>query len=113
MKHATGILNAKFKDKEELHLAYMPFIKNGGLFIQSTAPYKMNEDVFSLISLPNEDRKIPVAGKIVWLNTSSNLGHPQGVGIQFVDSAENAEFKAQIEAILLAYKPKSPVAHTM
>jgi Tfp pilus assembly protein PilZ len=32
-----GLLTLTIKDKSALYLAYMPFVKNGGLFIPPTA----------------------------------------------------------------------------
>lgn len=103
----SGILSVKFNDKEDLYKCYMPFIKNGGLFIMTRNPHKINSEVFALVTLPNEERKIPLAGKIVWLNTANNMGHPQGIGIQFADSPQNSELKIQIEALLATYKSKT------
>ncbi len=32
-----GLLTLTIKDKSALYMAYMPFVKNGGLFIPTTA----------------------------------------------------------------------------
>ena len=41
-----GLLTLTIKDKSALYLAYMPFIKNGGLFIPTNSSYKLGDEVF-------------------------------------------------------------------
>ena len=58
------------RDKVVLHNYYMPFIKNGGMFIANRTEYDLEDDVFILLSLMDEAEKIPVAGKVVWIARS-------------------------------------------
>ena len=60
-----GILSLTIKDKSALYAAYMPFVKGGGLFIPTTKPYHLGDEVFLLLSLMDEAERIPVAGRIV------------------------------------------------
>jgi type IV pilus assembly protein PilZ len=63
----NGILSLTIKDKSVLYAAYMPFIKNGGLFIPTSKSYKLGDEVFMLLNLMDEPEKIPVAGKVTWI----------------------------------------------
>lgn len=63
----NGILSLTIKDKSVLYAAYMPFIKNGGLFIPTNKSYKLGDEVFMLLNLMDEAEKIPVAGKVAWI----------------------------------------------
>lgn len=63
----NGILSLTIKDKAVLYAAYMPFIRNGGLFIPTSKTYRLGDEVFMLLSLMDEPEKIPVAGKVVWV----------------------------------------------
>lgn len=63
----NGILSLTIKDKSVLYAAYMPFIRNGGLFIPTNKTYKLGDEVFMLLNLMDEPEKIPVAGKVVWI----------------------------------------------
>ena len=56
-----GILSLKISDQNMLYHSYMPFLKNGGLFIPTNKDYQMGEEVFILLSLMDEPEKIPVA----------------------------------------------------
>ena len=41
-----GILSLTIKDKSALYAAYMPFVKNGGLFIPTNKAYNLGDEVF-------------------------------------------------------------------
>ena len=62
-----GLLTLTIKDKSALYLAYMPFIKNGGLFIPTNSSYKLGDEVFMLLNVMGEEEKIPVAGRVIWI----------------------------------------------
>ena len=64
------------KDKVVLHNYYMPFIKNGGLFIANRTEYDVGDDVFILLNLMGESEKIPVAGKVAWIAKKTVLRAP-------------------------------------
>ncbi len=67
-----SILSLSIKDKSTLYAAYMPFIKNGGLFIPTNKQYKINDEVFMLLTLLDEKEKLPVAGTIVWITPTGS-----------------------------------------
>jgi type IV pilus assembly protein PilZ len=58
-----GLLTLTIKDKSALYLAYMPFVRNGGLFIPTNSSYQLGDEVFMLLNLMGENEKIPVAGR--------------------------------------------------
>ena len=70
-----GILSLNIKDKAVLYAAYMPFIKEGGLFIPTAKHYDLGDEVFMLLSLMDEKEKIPVAGKIIWITPKGAQGN--------------------------------------
>ena len=43
----NGILSLTIKDKAVLYAAYMPFVKNGGMFIPTSKSYKLGDEVFA------------------------------------------------------------------
>jgi len=57
-----GLLTLTIKDKSALYLAYMPFVRNGGLFIPTNSNYRLGDEVFMLLNLMGEEEKLPVAG---------------------------------------------------
>jgi type IV pilus assembly protein PilZ len=78
-----GLLTLTIKDKSALYLAYMPFIKNGGLFIPTNSSYKLGDEVFMLLNVMGEEEKIPVAGRVIWITPKGAQGkRTAGIGVQ-------------------------------
>ncbi|NIR32377.1 MAG: pilus assembly protein PilZ [Gammaproteobacteria bacterium] len=108
-----GILSLAIKDKSALYAAYMPFIKNGGLFIPTTKPYKLGDEVFMLLTLMEEKDKLPVAGRIVWITPKGAQGsRTSGVGVQFSE-LDKGQTKNKIENYLAAALKSERQTHTM
>ena len=62
-----GILSLAVKDKAALYSAYMPFVKNGGIFVPTPKRYFLGDEVFLLLTLPDSSERLPVAGKVIWV----------------------------------------------
>ncbi len=108
-----GILSLAIKDKSSLYTAYMPFIKNGGLFIPTNKKYKLGDEVFMLLTLMEEKEKLPVAGKIVWITPTGSQGNRlAGIGVQFSDR-DNGQIRNKIEGYLAGALKSDRQTHTM
>jgi len=108
-----GILSLTIKDKGALYAAYMPFVKNGGLFIPTNKSYKLGDEVFMLLTLMEETEKIPVAGKIVWVTPQGAQGNrAAGVGVQFSD-LDGGAARNKIETYLAGALKSDRSTHTM
>ena len=108
----SGILSLAIRDKAVLYSAYMPFLKNGGLFIPTSRPYQINDEVFLLINLMDEPDKIPVVGTVVWITPPGAQGNrTAGIGVQFSDSDDTAVRK--IETYLAGLLDSDRPTHTM
>ena len=108
-----GLLNLTIKDKSALYLAYMPFVKNGGLFIPTNTLYRLGDDVFMLLSLMGEDEKLPVAGKVIWVTPKGVTGRRvAGIGVQFSDQ-DRGNTQRKIEAYLAGALGGDKATHTM
>jgi Tfp pilus assembly protein PilZ len=68
------LLTLTIKDKSALYLAYMPFVKNGGLFIPTNSNYRLGDEVFMLLNLMGEEEKLPVAGRVIWMTPKGAQG---------------------------------------
>lgn len=109
----NGILSLTIKDKAVLYAAYMPFVKNGGLFIPTNKPYKLGDEVFMLLTLMEETEKLPVAGKIVWVTPPGAQGNKAaGIGVQFSDQ-DNGQTRNKIEGYLAGALSADRPTHTM
>jgi len=113
MPGRQGILSLTIKDKSALYAAYMPFVKNGGLFIPTNKVYKLGDEVFMLLTLMDESEKIPVAGKIVWITPKgAQSNRAAGVGVQFSD-LDNGAARNKIETYLAGAMKADRTTHTM
>ncbi len=108
-----SILSLSIKDKSALYAAYMPFIKNGGLFIPTNKQYKLGDEVFMLLTLLDEKEKLPVAGTIVWITPTGSQGNrAAGVGVQFSEQ-NNGQAQKKIETYLAGALQSDRPTHTM
>ena len=76
-----GLLTLTIKDKSALYLAYMPFVKNGGLFIPTNSNYRLGDEVFMLLNLMGEEEKLPVAGRVIWVTPKGVAGRRVAGGV--------------------------------
>ena len=94
-----GVISLALKDKAELYAAYVPYVKNGGVFYRTNRPYELGDEVFLLLTLMDDPERHPVAGKVVWLSQKSTGGRPVGVGIQFTGD-NSADVQKKIDTLL-------------
>lgn len=108
-----GILSLSIKDKNALYAAYMPFIKNGGLFIPTKREYEMGEEVFMLLNLMEETERLPIAGTIIWKTPAGAEGYrAAGIGVQFSDQ-DGGVARNKIENYLAGSLESDRTTHTM
>ncbi len=108
-----GLLTLTIKDKSALYLAYMPFIRNGGLFIPTNSPYQLGDEVFMLLNLMGEEEKIPVAGHVVWLTPKGAQGkRAAGIGVQFSEQ-DNGATRHKIDNYLAGALGGEKPTHTL
>lgn len=94
-------------DLQSLHSSYMPFIKEGGIFVPTAQHFELHDEVVLQLRLVHENKKLTIAGRVVWL--SSGMGHrgtKPGVGVQFM--GENRTRIRQFIEELLGDLLKSP-----
>ena len=108
-----GILSLTIRDKSSLYAAYMPFIKNGGLFIPTNKSYKIGDEVFMLLTLTDSKEKLPVAGRVVWITPKgAQENRTAGIGVQFSE-LDKGQTKNKIENFLAAALKSDRQTHTM
>jgi type IV pilus assembly protein PilZ len=96
-----SVIQLVFREKGALYAAYMPVLTDGGLFVPTTREYKLGEDIYLLLSLPDDPQRFPVAGKVVWITPPNTPGgRTQGVGVRFPNDEKSRQLKLKIEEIL-------------
>lgn len=89
------------KEKAALYAAYIPLFAEGGIFVPTQRDYRLGDDVYVLLTLPDDPQRYPVAGRVAWVTPERAPGNrTQGVGIQFPKDEKSAQLKAKIEQIL-------------
>lgn len=77
-------ITCSFSTEAALYLAYMPFIKGGGLFIRTNPSYSLRDSVLLTINFFNEAESHNIKGRVVWITPKgAQGGKPPGIGIQF------------------------------
>lgn len=109
-----GILSLAVKDKASLYNAYMPYLKYGGIFVPTPKRYFIGDEVFLLLTLPEANERLPVAGKVVWVTPTGAQGNRiAGIGVQFAETAEGENVKGKIETLLAGTLNADKPTHTM
>ncbi len=102
-----GSLSMAISDKVALHACYMPFIKDGGIFVPTTERFALHSEVVLQLRLVTEGKKLLIPGRVVWLATGmGQRGTSPGVGLQFIGE-HRARVRQFLEEILgdLAREP--------
>ncbi|UUC95437.1 PilZ domain-containing protein [Comamonas sp. C11] len=96
-----SVMQLAIKEKAALYAAYIPLFAEGGIFVPTQRDYRLGDDVYVLLTLPDDPQRYPIAGRVAWVTPERASGNrTQGVGIQFPKDAKSAELRAKIEQIL-------------
>lgn len=96
-----SVIQLVFREKGALYAAYIPAFTDGGLFVPTTRDYRLSEDIYLLLSLPDDPQRYPVAGKVAWITpANASGGRTQGVGVRFPGDEKTRLLRAKIEEIL-------------
>lgn len=108
-----GLLTLTIQAKSALYLAYMPFIRNGGLFIPTNSSYKLGDEVFMLLNVMGEEEKIPVAGRVIWITPKGAQDkRTAGIGVQFSEQ-DRGNTQKKIETYLAGALGGDKPTHTL
>jgi type IV pilus assembly protein PilZ len=96
-----SVIQLSIKEKAALQAAYIPAFTDGGVFIPTAREYSLGDDVYVLLSLPDDTQRYPVAGKVAWVTPAKAAGgRTQGVGIVFPKDDKSRALRLKIEEIL-------------
>lgn len=99
-----SVIQLSIKEKAALYAAYIPMFTEGGVFIPTSREYGLGDDVYVLLSLPEDTQRYPVAGKVAWVTPAKAAGgRAQGVGILFPKDEKSHALRLKIEEILGAH----------
>jgi type IV pilus assembly protein PilZ len=96
-----SVIQLVFREKGALYAAYIPLMADGGLFVPTTREYKLSDDIYLLLSLPDDPQRYPVAGRVAWITpANASGGRTQGVGVKFPNDEKTRLLKVKIEELL-------------
>ena len=96
-----SVIQLAIKEKAALYAAYIPLFSEGGIFIPTSREYKLGDDIYVLLSLPDDTQRYPVAGKVAWVTPAkASSNRTQGVGILFPKDEKSKALKTKIEELL-------------
>ena len=109
-----SVLSLPIKEKAALYAAYMPFLTNGGIFVPTSKPYKIGDEIYLILTLMDDATKYPIAGKIAWITPAgANNNKAQGIGVHFSGDESGVRVKLRIEELLGAAIGSSRATHTL
>ena len=77
-------ITLEIQSQLELNHAYMPFIVDGGLFIQVKEDFNLGDEVVINAVLPGMKEAISIEGRVVWITPKNALDSIfSGIGVQF------------------------------
>ena len=98
------VIQLSIKEKAALYAAYIPIFTEGGIFVPSSKSYRLGQDVYVLLTLPEDPHRYPIAGKVAWITPPHATGaRTQGIGIRFPNDEKSVQLKKRIEEILGAH----------
>ena len=109
-----SVLSLPIREKAALYAAYMPFLTNGGIFVPTSKPYKLGEEIYLILSLMDDVTKYPIAGKIAWITPAgANNNKVQGIGVRFSADESGMRVRQRIEELLGAAMGSARATHTL
>jgi type IV pilus assembly protein PilZ len=109
-----SVLSLAIKEKAALYAAYMPFLKNGGIFLPTQKPYALGDEIYLILALMEDPNKYPIAGKVAWITPAgANNNKAQGIGVHFPDDESGQKARLRIEEILGAALRSARATHTL
>ena len=109
-----SVLSLNINSKSALYAAFMPHVKNGGIFIPTTRGYALGDEVFMLLSLMDDPTKLPIAGTVIWVTPpGAQNGRAQDVGVHFNNDESGHEARRKIEGLLGGVLQSVRPTHTL
>ena len=79
-----AILQLRIESDQELYQAYIPSFQGGGLFVPTSRPYQLGDELYGLLSIGEDPQRHPLVGKVAWVTPANHSATRQrGVGIRF------------------------------
>ncbi|MBH0096608.1 PilZ domain-containing protein [Psychrobacter sp. NZS113] len=108
-----GVLTCHIENIEMLYASYLSFVTNGALFVPSTQDQQLGNEVFIAVTLPNSSERLPMNGKVVWINSKTQGGRPAGFAVQIGTDISGQRIKNEVERLLAGKVDGLQATYTM
>ena len=96
-----SVVQLAIREKAALYASYIPLFTCGGIFVPTAREYNLGDDMYLLLTLPDDTQRYPVTGKVAWITPAKCAGNrSQGVGIRFPLDEKSRLLKLKIEELL-------------
>ncbi len=108
-----GILTCNIVDLNMLYASYLPFVKNGAIFVPSERQQLLGDEVFVAVTLPGSSERLPLNGKVVWVNHKTQANRPAGFAVQFGTDETGLRIRHEMERLLAGKSDSLQATYTM
>ncbi|MGV8892478.1 MAG: PilZ domain-containing protein [Burkholderiaceae bacterium] len=109
-----SVLSLSIKERSALYSAYMPLLKNAGIFVPTNKSYKLGDEIYLILSLMDDPNKYPIACKVAWITPANAQNNKtQGIGVHFPDDESGHRVKHSIEILLGSALHSTRATHTL
>ncbi|WP_227429621.1 PilZ domain-containing protein [Psychrobacter sp. I-STPA6b] len=108
-----GIITCHIENIETLYASYLPFVNNGAVFVPSNRQHQLGDEVFVAITLPGSSERMPLNGKVVWVNHKAQANRPAGFAVQFGNDEVGLRMKNEMERLLAGKSDSVQMTYTM
>jgi type IV pilus assembly protein PilZ len=108
------VIALHLKGKSALYAAWMPYLKGGGLFMQSQKAHALGDNVLLILQFLDDPTKYPITSKVAWINPAHAAGNrARGIGIALPDTESCRDLRKRIEGILAPVAKSDRATHTI
>lgn len=108
-----SVIQLSIREKAALYAAYMSFVEGGGLFVPTTRPAHLGDEVYAILTLMDEPAKVPIPGRVCWITPAGVPGRQQGIGIQFNRNEAGEQARIKIENLIGSALKSTRPTHTL
>ena len=108
-----SVMSLAIRERAALYAAYMRFVDGGGLFIPTTRPARIGDEIYAILTLLDEPGKVALPGRVCWITPAGVPGRPQGIGLQFARNDAGEAARVRIETLLSSEIATNRPTHTI
>ncbi|HLD84371.1 MAG TPA: PilZ domain-containing protein [Coxiellaceae bacterium] len=101
-----------FQNLQALKNAYMPYVRDGAIFVATKDVFHLEDYVTLTLTLPDNHQAFTFTGEVIWITPSSAQTQPAGIGVQCA-GAEGESFQKTVQTLLANMSGSAEESETM